>query len=111
MDIALLARISLVPFMLLEIGIVGWYFSQWDDLPKYSVRRVLAWTIFMISAVALPLLQISIYRRLTSARRVEDPFVGGVILIESLVSVALAFYLVKRRSRAAGIQEMMQEEK
>lgn len=103
MDSPLLARVLMAPFMLFEIGIVGWYFSHWDVLPKYAVRRLLAWTIFMISAVALPLLQISIYRRLTSWRRVEDPFVGVVILVESLVSVVLAFYLVKRRSRASEI--------
>ena len=103
MDTALPARVPIILLMPLEIGIVGWYFWHWDVLPKYSVRRLLAWAIFMISAVALPLLQISIYRRLTASRRVEDPFVGIVILLESLISVFLAFYLVKKRSRLSEI--------
>jgi hypothetical protein len=85
----------------IEAGIVAWYFLYWDLFPKYSVRRLLPWLIFIIiTGIGIPLLQISVYRSITSLTKIDDPFVFLVIFFESVTSAALAFYiLVKRRKR------------
>lgn len=99
----LLPRILITPLALVELGIVGWYFLYWDLFPKYSIRRLLPWVIFLASAIGIPLLQIAIYKDATSKQVVDDPFVSIVIFAESIASVALAFYLLlRRRSRNRG---------
>lgn len=96
----LYARISITPFILVELGIVAWYFLYWDLFPKYSIKRLVPWLIFVASLIVIPLLQIGIYRKITSVKAIEDIFVFIVIFFESLFSVALIFYmLLERRSQ------------
>ena len=96
----LVARVSILFFIPVELGIVAWYFLYWDLFQKYSVRRLLPWSIFILSAIGIPLLQIFIYRSITSVAKVDDPYVGATIFAESMLAVALIFYLLfKRRSR------------
>jgi hypothetical protein len=97
MDILLVSRILITPLMLIELGIVGWYFLYWDLFPKYSVRRLLPWAILLLSTIGIPLLQIAAYKDVTSQQVVQDPFVPILISTESAASVALAFCLLLRR--------------
>jgi len=94
------ARLLITPLILVELGIVAWYFLYWDLFPQYSIKRLVPWLIFIISLVTIPLLQIGIYRAITSVKAIEDIFVFLVIFLESLLSAALIFYLLlKRRSQ------------
>jgi hypothetical protein len=96
----LLPRLATILLMPIELAIVGWYFAYWDTFPKYSARRLIPWLVFMTSSIAIPLLQISVYKMITFTAKVEDPFVSVSIFTESLMSAAIAFYfLAKRRSR------------
>ena len=96
----LVPRVAILFLVPIELGIVAWYFRYWDLFPKYSVRRLLPWLIFILSAIGIPLFQIFIYRSITSVTKVEDPYVGITIFLESALAVALMFYLLlKRRSR------------
>jgi hypothetical protein len=81
----------------LQFAIVAWYFLYWDLFPKYSVRRVVPWLLFVLSGIGIPLLQISIYRAITAVARIDDPFVSITIFVESMMSVALVFYLLRSR--------------
>lgn len=85
--------------MLVEIGVATWYFLYWNSLAKYSIQRLFAWAMFLGCAIAIPLLQIAIYKEVTSKRVVDDVFAPLLIFFESAASVALAFYLLRRRSR------------
>lgn len=97
----LVARVAILLLMPVELGIVAWYFLYWDLFPKYSVRRLLPWSIFIMSAIGIPLLQIFVYRAITSVAKVDDPYVGITIFAESILALALMFYLLfKRRSRS-----------
>ena len=96
----LVPRLTVLLVAPIEFAVVAWYFLYWDLFPKYSIRRLLPWLIFLLTGVAVPLVQISIYRGMTSVTKVDDPFVGIVIFMESMGAVALAFYLlIRRRSR------------
>ena len=96
----LVPRFTIILLVPIEIGIVAWYFLYWDLFPKYSIRRLLPWLIFVVAGIGIPLLQIFVYRSITSVTKIDDPFVFVVIFAESMMSVALAFYLLsKRRSR------------
>jgi len=96
----LVPRLTIILLVPIELGIVAWYFLYWDLFPKYSIRRLLPWLIFAVTGIGIPLLQIFVYRSITSVTKIDDPFVFVVIFAESIMSVALAFYLlIKRRSR------------
>ncbi len=100
----LVPRVAILLLIPVELGIVAWYFLYWDLFPKYSARRLLPWVIFVLSAIGIPLLQIFIYRSIMSVAKVEDPYVGVVIFVESMLAVVLVFYLLfKRRSRSKGL--------
>ena len=88
--------LSIAPLALLEFGAVAWYLLYWDRFPKNSIRRLLPWLIFILSLVGIPILQIKIYQRVTSLDIVGD---GVFILIslESVLAIALIFYLLVRR--------------
>jgi hypothetical protein len=65
----------------------------------------LPWFILILSAIGIPLLQIFIYRSITSVTKIDDPFVEITIFIESALAVALMFYLLfKRRSRGKRVE-------
>jgi hypothetical protein len=97
----LLPRVAILFLVPIELGIVAWYLLYWDLFPKYSVRRLLPWFIFILGAIGIPLLQTFIYR--SSVTKIDDAFVEITIFVESALPVALTFYLLfKRRSRKAG---------
>ena len=97
------ARLLITPLILVELGIVAWYLLYWDLFPKYFIRKLVPWVLFIFSVIGIPLLQIYIYREITSEKAVNDAFVPLVIFVESMASVALGFYLLlKRRSRKRG---------
>jgi membrane associated rhomboid family serine protease len=91
------ARLMITPLALVELAIVAWYFLYWDLFPKWSLRRLVPWMIFMISVGGIPFLQIGIYKQLASVAVVDDPFVALLIAAEGLLSAALMFYLLLRR--------------
>lgn len=93
----LLARVAILFLVPVQLGIVAWYLLYWDLFPKYSVRRLLAWSIFFLSMVSIPLLQILIYRAITSIRKIEDPYVAITISVEGALALALMFYLLLKR--------------
>lgn len=93
----LYARLLITVLMFIEFGIVAWYLLYWDLFSRYSIKRLGAWVIYIISVVAIPLLQIGIYREITSVNQIEDFFVFLVIWFESFVSVVLIFGLLLRR--------------
>jgi hypothetical protein len=96
----LTARLAIAPLALVELGVVAWYFLYWDLFPKYSAQRLVPWLIFIMSVIGIPLLQIGIYRKLASAKEVDDVVVLLEIFLESLCSVGLIFVvLLIRRSR------------
>ena len=90
-------RIAILFLIPVELGIVAWYFFYWDLFPKYSVRRLLPWLILVLSGVGVPLLQIFIYKLITSTAKIDDPYVNVTIFIESVMAAALSFYLLFRR--------------
>lgn len=93
-------RVAILLLVPVELGIVAWYFLYWDLFPKYSVRRLLPWLIFVLSGVGVPLLQMFIYKSITSTAKINDPYVGVIIFVESVMAVALLFYLLlSRRTR------------
>jgi hypothetical protein len=92
------ARLSIVPFTFIHLGIIMWYFLYWDFFPKYSLRRLLPWLFLVISFVAIPLLQVAIYSKMVSVKAIDDPFVVLIIIGESVLSLGLIFYLLRRRS-------------
>ena len=95
-----LPRIAILFLVPVELGIVAWYFLYWDLFPKWSVRRLFAWSIFILTVIGVPLLQIFIYRSITSVANVDGSYVLLIIFSESILAVALVFYLLfKRRSR------------
>ena len=58
------------------------------------------WLIFVLSGVGVPLLQMFIYNSITSTAKINDPYVGVIIFVESVMAVALLFYLLlSRRTR------------
>ncbi len=58
------------------------------------------WLIFVLSGVGVPLLQMFIYKSITSTAKINDPYVGVIIFVESVMAVALLFYLLlSRRTR------------
>ncbi len=58
------------------------------------------WLIFVLSGVGVPLLQMFIYKSITSSAKINDPYVGVIIFVESVMAVALLFYLLlSRRTR------------
>ncbi len=96
----LIPRIAILFLVPVELGIVAWYFLYWDLFPKYSVRRLLPWLILVLSAVGIPLLQMLIYKSITSTAKINDPYVGIIIFVESVMAVTLLFYLLfKRRTQ------------
>ena len=96
----LTARLAIAPLALVELGVVAWHFLYWDLFPKYSAQRLVPWLIFIMSVIGIPLLQIGIYRKLASAKEVDDVVVLLEIFLESLCSVGLIFVvLLIRRSR------------
>jgi hypothetical protein len=101
----LLPRVAILFLVPVQLGIVLWYLLYWDLFPTYSVRRLLPWLILLLSGIGIPLLQISIYQGITSRAKIDDPFVGITIFIESALAVALMFYLLfKRRSRGKRVE-------
>ncbi len=101
----LVPRIVILFLIPIELGIVAWYFLYWDLFPKYSVQRLLPWLIFLLSGVGIPLLQIFMYKSITSTAKVDDLYVGVTIFAESMLAVALAFYLLfKRRVQSKDAQ-------
>ena len=101
----LLPRVAILFLVPVELGIVAWYFLYWDLFPKCSVRRLLPWLIVILSGIGVPLLQLFIYKSMTSATKVDDPYVALTIFAESALAVALVFYLLsKRRSRNKGLR-------
>jgi hypothetical protein len=97
------ARVLITPFVLVELGIVAWYLLYWDLFPKYSIRRLVPWSLLILSAIGIPLLQIYTYRIITMEAAVNDVFVHLVIFSESVASAAFGFYLLlKRRSQKPG---------
>jgi hypothetical protein len=96
----LTARLAIAPLALVELGVVAWYFLYLDLFQKYSAQRLVPWLIFIMSVIGIPLLQIGIYRKLASAKEVDDVVVLLEIFLESLCSVGLIFVvLLIRRSR------------
>jgi hypothetical protein len=92
------ARLAILPLALVELGVVAWYLLYWDLFPKYSVRRLLPWLIFVLSGIGIPLFQISIYRLITSAvGRIDDLYLAMTIAGQSALAVVLGFYLLRRR--------------
>jgi hypothetical protein len=82
--------------VLVELGVVGWYFLHWDLFPKYSIRRLFPWSVLISSILGIPLLQIYIYRTITAETIVGDVMLL-IISLESILSTALMFYLLLRR--------------
>jgi len=97
METPLFPRLLITPLIFAELGMVVWYLLYWDLFPKYSIRRLVPWLFFVASFIAIPLLQIFIYRRIASEKKIDDLFVPLVICFESITSVALGFYLLLRR--------------
>jgi hypothetical protein len=93
----LLARLAILPLALVQLSIVAWYLLYWDLFPKYSARRLLPWLIFVLSGIGIPLLQIYIYRSITSVGRIDDLFVAITIVAQSVLAVGVGFYLLRRR--------------
>jgi hypothetical protein len=91
---SILATIALVP---VELAIVAWYILYWDLFPKYSLQRIVAWLVFISTVVIIPLLQIELYKRINSIKRIDDLFIGVLIFAESILSIALLFFFLNRR--------------
>lgn len=86
--------IALAP---VELSLVAWYLLYWDLFPKYSLRRIIAWLLFLATLVIVPLLQIELYKRLNSIERADSLFVSGLIILESVLSIALMFFILTHR--------------
>ena len=99
MERSLYALCLILPFFLLELGIVAWYFLYWDLFPKKSAKRLIPWFIFLLSLLAIPIIQIGIYRKIYSVEIVDNLTVYLIIVLESLFSTVLIFYLLRRRSK------------
>ena len=92
------ARLAILPLALVELGVTAWYILYWDLFPKYSLRRLLPWLIFVLSGIGIPLLQISIYRLIAPAvGRIDDVYLAMTLAGESALAVVLMFYLLHRR--------------
>jgi len=60
--------------------------------PKYSVVRLGALLIMIVSGACIPIAQIYIYRQMTGVNPLEDLIVFSIIIAESIISIALIFY-------------------
>jgi hypothetical protein len=95
--VSILATMALVP---VELSFVAWYMLYWDLFPKYSLRRIVAWLLFIASVVIVPLLQIQLYKSINLIERADSLFISYLIITESVLSTALMFlFLILRRLR------------
>jgi hypothetical protein len=94
-----LAHLAVLLLAPIELGLVAWYLLHWDLFPKYSMQRLLPLFVLILSGIGVPLLQAFAYRVITSVTKINDLFVGATIFFQSMLAVALGFYLLfKRRS-------------
>lgn len=92
-----MTRLIVLALGLSECMNAAWYFSYWDLFPKYSLRRLIPWLIFVLSGIGVPVAQILLYRGLTLTGRLEGLFVPVVVVAQSAITVAIALCMLKRR--------------
>jgi hypothetical protein len=86
------------PFVLIQLGIVASYLLYWDFYPKGTAQRFFAWLLSAIAVVGIPFLQIKLYQQITSEKGI--PIVVAItVTAECLLSIGLAFRLLRRRRR------------
>jgi hypothetical protein len=97
-DYVLLGRLAILPFALLELGIVLWYLTYWDLFPRYSLKRLVPWFISVLSIGGTALGQLRLYLWITSSTRLTDNFVYAVLFVQSIFSGLLIFFVLIKRS-------------
>ena len=88
--------LAIGPFALMQLGTVACYLLYWDLYPRGSARRFFAWLASAITIVGIPFLQIKLYQQITSEKGIPI-FVAITITVECLLSMGLAFNILRRR--------------
>ena len=95
----IMPRLAIIIITPIQLALVAWYFAYWDKFPKYSLRRIIPWAIFTMSGIGIPLFQIFIYKNISGAKKVDDTWVGVIILLQSGTSIAMMYYILLKRRR------------
>src|SRR5260221_307648 len=98
-DSILIGRIAMLPFAPLEWAVLIWFMRFGHPHPRHSIKRVASWLSLLVILIATPFIQIYLYRFITSAGRIVDGFVPGVIIVEELICLGLLVWLVSRANR------------
>ncbi len=99
-DSILLGRLATLPFALIEWCFVFWYARKLPLLSRSQLTKVAAGAMFICVVIGVVVGQCSAYAWVGHTKRLNDPFLMMVILIESLISTGILFrVLIERRKR------------
>jgi hypothetical protein len=98
MDRILLARLAILPFAVLEWGIVSMCVFFRDLFPKYALKGLVPWAIQLVLVPGIAFAQLYIYRSTAQVvGRLTDSFVYAVLIFENGLGLVLFFYLLSKR--------------
>jgi hypothetical protein len=86
-----LGRVATLPFAFFEWCFAFWYARTLSWFSKSPLRKVAAGTMFIGVVAGVLIGQLSAYMWAGHLRRLNDPFLMMVILIESLISTGILF--------------------
>jgi hypothetical protein len=91
------SRSIVVVLAIAELALVYYYLRlyvwfKWY-LPSWSLKRISAWTLFMIVVSVTPFIQLSIGQR-------HDFFVKAIVFLECLAGIVMIFFFLRRARRS-----------
>jgi hypothetical protein len=108
-DSILLGRMATLPFALFEWCLVFWYARTLPLFSRNRFTQLAGGAMFICVVAGVVIGQCSAYVWAGHAKRLNDPFLMIVILIESLISTGILFgVLIERRKRTRGSEEKEQ---
>jgi hypothetical protein len=95
-----LGRMATLPFALFEWCFVFWYARTLGPFSRNTFTKLAAGAMFICVILGVVIGQLSAYLWVGHTKRLNDPSLMMVVLIESLVSAGVLFaVLIKRRQR------------
>jgi hypothetical protein len=94
----ILAYVAMTPLAFVEWGLTYFCVSYFNPMPRFStVTRLLGALVYIIiTAGAIPLAQIYIYRGIGQVKKV-DMFALAFIWIEILITMGIIFFILLRQ--------------
>jgi hypothetical protein len=100
----LVGRLIVIPFALVEWGVVLAFLSGLNIFPKRSWQRTTICTTFIASIIGVVAAQIHGYQWITSRPHAsDDSVVGAILIFENFVSAFLILYILRRRAKSSPI--------